>query len=184
MAGRRGMGALGFQFVSGDAAQAWVHCYYNAFTKRRELLTEYEINPNIALVSNFMCAPTDEEALARAEGATFFAFALQFYYGHGPVEPGTVNLWDEYLAFRKTPAGEKAHRVSGLIGSPDTIRKRLRKFQESHVDQVILLNQAGKTTHDDIMASLELFAEEVHARVPRGRGGPKRVEAGGACRRD
>ena len=161
MAGRRGMGALGFQFVSGDAAQAWVHCYYNAFTKRRELLTEYEINPNIALVSNFMCAPTDEEALARAEGATFFAFALQFYYGHGPVEPGTVNLWDEYLAFRKTPAGEKAHRVRGLIGSPDTIRKRLRKFQESHVDQVILLNQAGKTTHDDIMASLDLFAEEV-----------------------
>ena len=30
MAGRRGMGALGFQFVSADAARAWVNAYYNA----------------------------------------------------------------------------------------------------------------------------------------------------------
>ena len=29
----RGMGALGFQFVSADAAHAWVHAYYNAITK-------------------------------------------------------------------------------------------------------------------------------------------------------
>ena len=33
-AGRCGMGALGFQFVSADAAHAWVHAYYNAITKR------------------------------------------------------------------------------------------------------------------------------------------------------
>jgi hypothetical protein len=36
------------------------------------------------------------------------------------------------------------------------------------VDQVILLNQAGRTTHQDICESLELFAKEVmpefHAR--------------------
>jgi hypothetical protein len=36
------------------------------------------------------------------------------------------------------------------------------------VDQVILLNQAGKNTHEDICSSLKLFAEEVmpefHAR--------------------
>src|SRR6516165_5817688 len=34
MAGRRGLGALAFQFLSADAAHAWVHAYYNAFTKR------------------------------------------------------------------------------------------------------------------------------------------------------
>ena len=41
MAGRRGMGALGFQFLSADAAFAWVHAYYNAFTKRQEKLCDY-----------------------------------------------------------------------------------------------------------------------------------------------
>jgi hypothetical protein len=34
MAGRRGLGALAFQFLSADAAHAWVHAYYNSFTKR------------------------------------------------------------------------------------------------------------------------------------------------------
>src|SRR5258705_13858697 len=78
-AGRNGFGALGFQFVSADAAHAWVHAYYNAITKRLKKLADYEINPNMALVSFFMCAKTDEEARARADGATFFQFALRFY---------------------------------------------------------------------------------------------------------
>ena len=34
--------------------------------------------------------------------------------------------------------------VRGLIGSPETIRRKLKKFQESNIDQVVLLNQAGK----------------------------------------
>ena len=75
--------------------------------------------------------------------------------------PNSVNLWDEYAKWRETPAGEKAQRGGGLIGSPETLRQRLRKFRESNVDQVILLNQAGKNTHEDICSSLELFAREV-----------------------
>jgi alkanesulfonate monooxygenase SsuD/methylene tetrahydromethanopterin reductase-like flavin-dependent oxidoreductase (luciferase family) len=160
MAGTRGMGALGFQFVSAEAAQAWVHAYYNAYTKRLDKLADYVTNPAIAVVSQFMCARTDEEARERAEGSSFFQFALGFYNSHGPVEPGTVDLWQEFLAYRDTPKGQAA-RIGGLIGSPATIRERLARFEESHVDQVILLNQAGKNRHEDICSSLELFAAEV-----------------------
>ena len=50
------------------------------------------------------------------------------------------------------------------------VLRRLRQFEEAHVDQVILLNQAGRTSHQDICDSLELFAAEVmpefHARQP------------------
>ncbi len=70
------MGALGFQFVSAEAAEAWVHAYYNAYTKHLEKLCDYATNPNIAVVSGFMVADTDEEAQRRAEGWTFFQFAL------------------------------------------------------------------------------------------------------------
>jgi alkanesulfonate monooxygenase SsuD/methylene tetrahydromethanopterin reductase-like flavin-dependent oxidoreductase (luciferase family) len=160
MAGRRGMGALGFQFVSADAAKAWVHAYYNAFLHDLDLLCDHATNPNIAVVSQFMCAPTDEEAQARADGASFFQFALGHYATHPPGTPGEIQLWDEFLAFRETPKGQ-AQRHSGLIGSPETIRERLRRFEDSNVDQVILLNQAGKNTHEDICSSLELFATEV-----------------------
>ena len=50
---------------------------------------------------------------------------------------------------------------SALVGSPETIRRKLRQYAASHVDQVILLNQAGKTSHKAICYSLELFAKEV-----------------------
>ena len=161
MAGRRGMGALGFQFVSADMAHAWVNAYYNAFTKRQEKLADYQSHPNIALVSGFMCAETDEEAERRAEGWTFFQFALRFYASRGaPVKPGEVDLWQEYQGWRDSPAGQKA-RSTGLVGSPETLRRKLRKFEASNIDQVILLNQAGKNTHEDICSSLELFAAEV-----------------------
>jgi len=112
------------------------------------------------VVSGFMCCETDEEAHVKAEGWTFFAFALRFYATHKPGEGDQINLWEEYQAFRASDAGKKMH-AGGLIGSPETIRGRLHKFVESHVDQVILLNQAGKNTHEDICASLELFAKEV-----------------------
>jgi alkanesulfonate monooxygenase SsuD/methylene tetrahydromethanopterin reductase-like flavin-dependent oxidoreductase (luciferase family) len=164
-AGRCGMGALGFQFVSADAAHAWVHAYYNAITKRLTKLADYTINPNIALVSFFMCCKTDEEARKRADGATFFQFALRFYGASSDRKrpaPGTVNMWDEYNAWKRAnPAAQEAALRGGLIGSPDTIRKKLAKFETSHIDQVILLNQAGKNAHEDICESLELFGREV-----------------------
>jgi len=181
MAGRRGMGALGFQFVSADAAHAWVNTYYNAFVKRQEKLTDYETNPNIALVSGFMCCRDDEEALRKADGWTFFQFALRFYSKHGPVAPGSVNLWEQYLEWKETPAGEKQRRT-GLVGSPETLRAKLRKFEASNIDQVILLNQAGSNTHEDICESLELFAEEVmpefHAREPEHQEWKRKVLSG------
>ena len=50
------------------------------------------------------------------------------------------------------------------------MRRKLRRFETSHIDQVILLNQAGKNTHEHICESLELFAREVmpefHAHEP------------------
>ena len=169
MAGRRGLGALGFQFVSAEAAVAWVNAYYNSYVKRLDPLGPYATNPNIAIVCQFMCAPTDEEARARADGSTFFQFALRFYNEHGPVVPGTVSLWDEYQTWKATPSGQKAQH-GGLIGSPATIRAKLHKFAASNVDQVILLNQAGRNRHEDICEALELFAAEVmdefHAMEP------------------
>jgi luciferase family oxidoreductase group 1 len=166
-AGEWGMGALGFSFVSPDAARAWVHRYYNNYLHRPNRLTDYKTNPNVAIVNGFMCAPTDEEAIELAAGWTFFQFALGYYGRRGVDAPGKGDLWREYQQWRKSDKAEAALH-NGLIGSPETIRKRLEMFEAAHVDQVILLNQAGKTTHKAICDSLELFAKEVmpefHAR--------------------
>jgi alkanesulfonate monooxygenase SsuD/methylene tetrahydromethanopterin reductase-like flavin-dependent oxidoreductase (luciferase family) len=159
-AGEWGMGALGFTFVTPEAARAWVHKYYNNLLNNPKKLTDYPSNPNVAMVAGFMCAPTDEEAIAKAAGWTFFIFSLSYYGRKGVDAPGTSDLWKEYQSWKGGPEEKKALE-SGLIGSPETIRKKLRQFQHSRVDQVILLNQAGKTSHQDICQSLDLFAREV-----------------------
>jgi hypothetical protein len=112
-----------------------------------------------------MCAKTDEEARERADGDTFFQFALRFYAaapGRRRPPAGTVNMWDEYHKWKKAnPDAHAAALRGGLIGSPDTIRRKLAKFQSSNIDQVVLLNQAGRNAHEHICESLELFAKEV-----------------------
>jgi luciferase family oxidoreductase group 1 len=168
-AGAWGTGALGFSFVSPEAARAWVHRYYNTLLHAPRRLADYAVNPNIAIVNGFMCAPTDAEAMELAAGWTFFIFALSYYGRKGVDAPGQGDLWREYQAWRGTEKAQAALR-NGLIGSPETIRRKLRQFADAHVDQVILLNQAGKTGDQAIRDSLDLFAREVmpefHARQP------------------
>ena len=182
MVARRGMGVLSFQFISADMAHAWVNSYYNNFTKRQELLANYATNPNIAVVSQFMCADSDEEALEKSDGSSFFQFSLIFYNRHGPIVPGSISLWDEYQKWRETEEGQRMRRNRGLIGSPESLRERLKKFEESHVDQVILINQAGNNSHEDICQSLEIFAREVmpefQERDPEHQDWKKKVLAG------
>ena len=170
-AGRRGIGALGFQFVSAEAANAWVHAYYNGFTKRLDRLADYKVNPNIALVSLFMCARL-MRSTRQADGAIALpsVFALRVAKTERP-PPGAVNMWDEYSKWKRAnPVAHATALRGGLIGSPETIRRKLRKFETSHIDQVILLNQAGRNAHEDICESLELFASEVmpefHDNIP------------------
>jgi hypothetical protein len=112
------------------------------------------------MVSGFMCAETDEEAYEKASGWTFFIFALSYYGRKGVDAPGEGNLWEEFEDWRHSEKAQDAFK-GALIGSPATIREKLHQFQEAHVDQVILLNQAGKTSHEDICGSLKMFAEEV-----------------------
>jgi alkanesulfonate monooxygenase SsuD/methylene tetrahydromethanopterin reductase-like flavin-dependent oxidoreductase (luciferase family) len=182
MAGRRGMGALGFSFVSPDSARAWCHAYYNEFVHNQDLLCDYQPNANLAVVAPFMCCETDEEAQEKMDGWSFFQYSLILYNKEGPFEPGTVSLWERYLEWKESGEGQKLESNSGLVGSPDTIRERLKQFQDVHVDQVILLNQAGKNKHEDICASLELFANEVmpefHAAEPEHQAWKQQVLAG------
>jgi len=177
----RGMGALCFKFADLNSARAWVNAYYNTFIHHQEKLCDYQANANIAVVAGFMCCETDEEAWQKADGWTFFQFALQLYNKEGPFEPGKMNFWERYLEWKKTPEGQR-RTGSELIGSPATIRERLRELETANVDQVILLNQAGKNTHEDICASLELFAKEVmpefHAREPEHQAWKQQVLAG------
>jgi hypothetical protein len=68
-----------------------------------------------------------------------------------------TNIWERFERGRAAmPAA-----VGNGIGTPAQLIDRLMQYRDAGVDQVIFVQQAGRNTHADIIASLELFAAEV-----------------------
>jgi hypothetical protein len=51
--------------------------------------------------------------------------------------------------------------LRGAIGTPAQVRELIRGYQSAGVDQLVFVSQAGRTRHEHICESLELFAAEV-----------------------
>lgn len=157
-AGRLGLGALGFDFTGPEETGRRRQEYYRLIRDECRPIGD-AVNAQFAIVSGFMCCPTDEEAVAKGSpGMRFFGFALAHYYLDDDHQPGKTNLM---RAFRSTSALAPASAAGGCIGSPGTIRERLLAYERAGVDQVIFIAQAGATKHQDIVSSLRLFAREL-----------------------
>ncbi len=156
LAARLGMGALTFAFIDPDDAKYWVDEYYETFEKECTPIGR-AVNPNIAMVTGFMCHEDSATAVAQGlEGFKFFGFALAHYYITGTHVPGRLNVWDEFKKAPPFPA-----MPTGGIGNPDEVRANLEKFEEVGVDQVVFIQQGGNNRHAHICESLELFADRV-----------------------
>jgi alkanesulfonate monooxygenase SsuD/methylene tetrahydromethanopterin reductase-like flavin-dependent oxidoreductase (luciferase family) len=182
LAAQKGIGALSFAFINPEEARHWINDYYGTLEREGVPIGD-AVNPNVAVVSTFMCAPTEEQALARGvEGGNFFGYSLAHFYIFGRHQPGRTDVWKEYVNERGKhgfspeavfQAANNADRLGakvvqdgvaglrGATGTPEQIRDYLRRFEECGVDQVIFISQAGKNRHEDIMESLELFGREV-----------------------
>jgi len=150
------LGALTFAFMDPGEAKFWVDEYYETF-KHECTPIGRAVNPNIAMLTGFMCHPDRDLALTRGiEGLEFFKYGLAHYYRFGEHVPGRTSLWD---AFKKVPPPPMAG--VGGIGTPDDVRENFAKLEAAGVDQLILLHQGGKYQHEHICESLELFGSAV-----------------------
>jgi len=159
LAAQLGIGALTFAFVSPEEARQWVTDYYTTLENECEPIG-YAINPNIAIVTGFMCDNNAEVAKkAGEEGLKFFSYALGHHYAFGRHEPGKTDIWQNFKASPINLPGMDGS--NSCVGAPDQIRSRLREYEEAGVDQVVFISQAGNNKHEDICSSLNLFAEQV-----------------------
>ncbi len=158
LAAKLGLGALTFAFVDPAEAKHWVEDYYETF-KNECVPIAQTVNPNIAMVTGFMCHDDAQEAEKRGlEGFQFFGYALAHYYLFGGHVPGNTNVFE---SFQQNRALIPATPSNGGIGTPDQVRDHLHAFESTGVDQVVFIQQGGNNRHDDICASLELFAKRV-----------------------
>jgi alkanesulfonate monooxygenase SsuD/methylene tetrahydromethanopterin reductase-like flavin-dependent oxidoreductase (luciferase family) len=180
LAATKGLGALSFSFVEPHQAREWVEDYYATLASDACVPAGFAVNPQVACVLPFMCHEDEETAIERGlDGAHFFGYALAHYYVFGDHTPGRTSIWEEFQANRSAfgfdreiaaqtgqPLGaqllqEGMGSLRGAIGTPAQIRELIHGYQAAGVDQLVFVSQGGRTRHEHICESLELFARTV-----------------------
>lgn len=171
VAASKGLGALAFSFVDPDEARTWSKIYYDTIRSEECVPLGHRVNANIAMVSAFSLHEDREEAIRRGqESFEFFVYALGALVTQDIV-PGRTDISGDFSRKRAASAeaqavadangADSAFRRAPGIGTPDDFRAHIRNFEEAGVDQIILLQQAGRNPHEGICESLELFAKAV-----------------------
>jgi alkanesulfonate monooxygenase SsuD/methylene tetrahydromethanopterin reductase-like flavin-dependent oxidoreductase (luciferase family) len=166
-----GLGALAFSFLDEAEARTWSQTYYDIIRSDACVPLGHSVNANIAMVSAFSLNEDRDEAIRRGQaGFEFFRYAISALVTNDTV-PGRSRLWDEFqeqlssgriaATYQDTEGLASAFQASPGIGTPADFRAHLQAYEAAGVDQVILLQQAGRNAHADICASLELFARDV-----------------------
>ena len=168
VAAQNGVGALAFSFIDPEEALHWSKVYYDIIKSEACVPLGWNVNANIAIVSAFSMHQDRAEAIRRGQdNFEFFRYSQQRLVAEDFV-PGYSDMWSDFVAKRGDASDrlikaalERGEYDGAGIGTPDDMVRHLKSFQDCGVDQVIMLQQAGKNSHRNICESLELFAETV-----------------------
>ncbi len=171
LAASLGLGALAFSFINEDEARTWSRSYYDIIKSDACVPLGHRVNANIAMVSAFSLHADPAEAARRGqEGFEFFRYAISALVTNDTL-PGRSKLFELFQQERSagTLAAATANRESLAsafqgsrgIGTAADFCAHVRTFEAAGVDQIILLQQAGRNRHSHICESLETLAREV-----------------------
>jgi alkanesulfonate monooxygenase SsuD/methylene tetrahydromethanopterin reductase-like flavin-dependent oxidoreductase (luciferase family) len=168
IAAQNGIGALAFAFLDPEEAKTWSKIYYDIIKSEDCVPLGWNVNANLAMVSAFSMHEDRAEAIRRGQdNFEFFRYSQQRLVAED-FTPGYSDMWGDFMKKR----GDASDRLiqaalarsefdGAGIGTPDDMTRHLQSFQDSGVDQVIFLQQAGHNTNQNICESLQLFADTV-----------------------
>ena len=159
LAGESGIGALSFSYAGPEKFTERIQQYYGAL--ERAVPIGRAVNANIlAAAGQLMCCPNEDEAFARIGNAgSFFGYGVEHYYVNGDHLPGRTNVWEKYQRMlAENPHALDRSRLQA-VGTPDTLRKLLRRFEAAGLDQVMFL--LPPVAHESIMETIDLVGREV-----------------------
>jgi alkanesulfonate monooxygenase SsuD/methylene tetrahydromethanopterin reductase-like flavin-dependent oxidoreductase (luciferase family) len=171
LAASLGLGALAFSFIDEAEARTWSQTYYDIIKSDACVPLGHSVNANIAMVSAFsLHADRDEAARRGLEGFEFFRFAISALVTRD-AWPGRSRLFEQFQAERgggeadanpaRSESLQSAFQGSRGIGTAADCCDHVRSFEAAGVDQIILLQQAGRNRHEHICESLEILGREV-----------------------
>jgi alkanesulfonate monooxygenase SsuD/methylene tetrahydromethanopterin reductase-like flavin-dependent oxidoreductase (luciferase family) len=163
--GLQGLGVIGVTRNSIDETRDAIRAYRAAIRSgdRSRWLGKA---PN-EQVAGFALACCDEDDRV---GRDIACAAARWYNGDNeallnPVRFATAGGVDAVKAkFRARSNDQLIADGMAIGGNPDSICRSVEKWAEAGLDQMIFVLQAGQTTHDQVMRSIDLIGEKV---IPR-----------------
>ena len=168
IAAQNGIGALAFSFVDPGEAQTWADIYYGIIKSEECVPLGWQVNANMAMVTAFSIHEDRAEAIRRGQdNFEFFRYAQQKLVAEDFV-PGHSDMWGDFIkargdaSDRLIQAAQARGEYDGRgIGTPDDMVRHLEGFRDAGIDQIIIMQQAGKNSHRNITEGMQLFAEKV-----------------------
>ncbi len=191
VAARLGMGSLGFGFETPDELGERALEYYRLVREELMPIGHAINPALAVLNTFMMADTDEEAMRRSANGPAFFSYSLGYYYNPavgGKHQPGGSNVYRDFLnrsgetaqmqaqrggflSPAEIASGEpedeiqkalyRAARSGNAIGTVETLRKTLLKYEEQHLDVMIFVAQCGDRSHEHIMESIETFGKEL-----------------------
>ena len=134
------------------------------------------VNNAVAPATIMFCSEDPSRAFEMGGAAAlWFAAAAQRLFA--PWMGRDVRGYEYYcdLAKHQAQSDMALALTYGCVGTPDIVASGVREYEKAGFDQLIVMVQAGRIPHTEIMKSLQLFGHEV---LPRFR--PEAATRGGA----
>ena len=204
VAARLGMGSLGFGFETPEELGERAREYYRLVREELMPIGHAINPALAVLNTFMMAETDEEAMRRSANGPAFFSYSLGYYYNPavgGGHRPGQANVYRDFLnrsgetasvqaarggflSGEEIASGEpgdeiakalyRAARSGNAIGSAETIRRTLLKYEAQNLDVMIFVAQCGDRKHEHIMESIERFGRDV---LPEFRGRHARQKA-------
>lgn len=164
-AGRQGLGVIGVTRNSIAETRDAIRSYREAIrtTDPKEFVGAFPNNQ----VAGFALAYCHEDDRI---GRDMACSAARWYNGDNEAELNNVRFATAggveavVSKFRNRTNDELIEDGMAIGGNPDTVSRVVEKWAEAGLDQMIFVLQAGRTTHDEVLRSIELIGKHV---IPR-----------------
>lgn len=163
--GRQGLGIIGVTRNTPAETKPAIEAYRREI-QRADATTMIGKFANEHVGAFAMACCDKDDRLARDVACA----AARYYYGDNDAELNRIRF-DTYGGVQKVNEKIASRTDDELIadamaigGNPDSVCRGVEQWAEAGLDQMVFMLQAGHTTHDQVMRSIELIGEKV---IPR-----------------
>ncbi|WP_318210769.1 MULTISPECIES: LLM class flavin-dependent oxidoreductase [unclassified Streptomyces] len=164
MAGKKGLGVLGFS-VQKVSDMEWVVESYKTAIKEARAIGDF-VNDNVMVTSTAICAETHEKAVEIAVGGGLnYLQSLLFRYHDTFPRPEGIPEWPELLPEYSAEIIELLIQEELMIcGDPSEVLAQCKRWEQAGADQLSFGLPIG-ISYEDTMNSIKLIGEHVIPKI-------------------